>query len=90
MKKILLLLKPLLLAIVAAVISSALPAGAQSVWNAMIGVSANTNWSTAVNWSPSGVPDASSNVLFIDPVTTAAHGMVDNVMNETGRIETQQ
>lgn len=30
---------------------------AQSIWNAIPGSSANTNWSSAENWSPNGVPD---------------------------------
>jgi len=80
MKKNLLLLKPVLLAVVAAVISSVLPAGAQSLWNATNGVSANTNWSTPANWSPSGVPGASSNVLFLDTAVTAP-GTIDNVVD---------
>jgi autotransporter-associated beta strand protein len=73
-------LKFSLLAIVAAVVSSALPAGAQSLWNAVNGVSANTNWSTAANWSPSSVPGATSNVLFLDTAVTAP-GVIDNVVD---------
>src|ERR1039457_4292279 len=86
MKKILLLSIFWLPAIVAAVISSALPAGAQSVWNAVPGVSANTNWSTAANWTPSGVPGASSNAVF-DFRTTVAPGTIDNVVDVSTTIQ---
>jgi fibronectin-binding autotransporter adhesin len=86
MKKILLLSKTLLPAIVAAVISSVLPAGAQSLWNATDGVSVNTNWSTAANWSPSGVPGASSNVLFNFHNTVASPGIIDNVVDASTTI----
>lgn len=54
-------------------------AGAQSVWNATVGVSADTNWTDAANWSPSGVP-ASSNVVF-NFQHTVTPGTIDNVVN---------
>ena len=80
MKKIPLMLKFLLPAIAAVAISPALPASAQSLWNAVNGVSANTNWSTAANWTPSGVPGASSNVLFLDTAVTLP-GIIDSVVD---------
>jgi len=80
MKKNLIQLKYWLPAVLAAMIALDRPAAAQSVWNASVGVSANTNWSNAANWTPNGVPGASSNALFIDTVTTAP-GTIDNVVN---------
>jgi fibronectin-binding autotransporter adhesin len=44
-------------------------ANAQSVWNAVINVSTDTNWSTAANWTPGGAP--SGNVFFGDPTGVA-------------------
>jgi autotransporter-associated beta strand protein len=71
-----------------AVISSGLPAGAQqSIWNATNGLSVNTNWSTAANWSPNGVPGAATNVLFNDGGATTAPGLIDNVVDVNTTIQ---
>jgi hypothetical protein len=46
----------------------------QSIWNAVPGASANTNWSTAGNWTPSGVPG---------PTTVVAFNLLSSVANDT-------
>lgn len=46
------------------------------VWNPG---GANTNWSTAGNWSPNGPPVSSNDVFFYDVGVTNAAGAVDNV-----------
>ena len=75
-------------AIVIAAVSSVLPAGAQSIWNGAInGVSANTNWNTAANWSPNGVPAATTNVLFNDGGGTTVPGTIDNVVSVSTTIQ---
>jgi len=79
MKK--LVLNSLLPALVAAVISLSQPAGAQSVWNAMVDTAANTNWSTAGNWLPNGVPGPATNVLFNDQGNVTPAGTVNNVVD---------
>ncbi|HZM03382.1 MAG TPA: autotransporter-associated beta strand repeat-containing protein, partial [Candidatus Saccharimonadales bacterium] len=44
----------------------------------------DTNWSTAVNWSPAGPPAITNDVEFIDlPSTSAGQGIVDNVVNNS-------
>jgi len=86
MKKILHLLKPLSLAIVAAVVSLALPVGAQSVWFGTNNVSTDTNWSSSVNWLPAGVPNAFSNVLFNDSGTVSGTGTPNNVVDSSTTI----
>jgi autotransporter-associated beta strand protein len=78
---------PLYLVVAAAVMSSAPPVAAQSVWNATNGVSANTNWSTAANWLPIGVPGASSNVLFIDRGGVASPGIINNVVDASTTVQ---
>ncbi|HEV2694677.1 MAG TPA: autotransporter-associated beta strand repeat-containing protein [Verrucomicrobiae bacterium] len=81
------LLKLLLPVIAVAVISSAMPAGAQSIWSATPGVSANTNWNTAGNWLPSGIPAATTNVLFNDGGGNTVPGTIDNVVNVNTMIQ---
>ncbi|HSU54986.1 MAG TPA: hypothetical protein VLT36_13085, partial [Candidatus Dormibacteraeota bacterium] len=41
----------------------------------------NGNWSTAGNWSPSGAPDSSNDVLFIDLGAVGTPGTVDNTVD---------
>ena len=60
MKKLLPLLKPLSLAIVVAVASSAQPAGAAPTWNNAAG----GNWSVGANWSTLAAPGAADDVIF--------------------------
>jgi autotransporter-associated beta strand protein len=55
----------------------------QSIWNATNNLSANTNWSSVVNWQPNGVPDVTSNVRFLDNAAEAAPGTVNNVVDAT-------
>jgi autotransporter-associated beta strand protein len=43
----------------------------------------NTNWSTAANWTNSGVPTISNDVVFIDLGATNAAGTVDNVVDSS-------
>jgi hypothetical protein len=88
MKKILPLLKPLLPAIAAAVISSALPAGAQSLWNGP-GAGAN-NWSISANWLPAAVPSAGTNVLFADAGTVSDAVTIDNTVDTSRTITSLQ
>src|SRR5262245_43632929 len=61
-------------------------AHAQSIWNAVANVSADTNWSTAANWTPSGAPGASGVALFEDTtgvVDTTTNSVVDNLFGGT-------
>ena len=87
MKKTLLLFKFLSPAIASVLLSSACPAGAQSLWSATNNVSVNTNWSNAANWSPSGVPGATSNVLFSDRGATTTPGIINNVVDVNTTIQ---
>ena len=91
MKKIPLLLKPLWLAIMTAAISSALPAGAQSVWNATNGVSADINWSDANNWLPnSAAPSVGTNVLFADNGNVGDANTINNIVDTSLTIASLQ
>jgi len=63
-----------------AIFSAALMADGQSVWNAVVGTSADTNWSDAVNWTPNGVPGSSSNVVF-DSTTARTDTTINNVVD---------
>ena len=56
-------------------------AEAQSVWNAVAGTAANTNWTTAGNWSPSGVPGSATNVIFNDTTGVANATTINSVVN---------
>src|SRR5262245_1607921 len=49
-----------------AIYAAAPLANAQSVWNALINVNTDTNWSTGTDWAPNGVPGSSSVVWFED------------------------
>ena len=60
---------------------------AQSVWNGTNNVSANTNWSSSANWSPAGVPGASSNVLFNFHNTVAGPAIIDKVVDASTTIQ---
>ncbi|HEX4264527.1 MAG TPA: hypothetical protein VH597_09325 [Verrucomicrobiae bacterium] len=86
MKKNLRLFKSFLPALVVAMIGSALPAGAQSLWNATNSVSVDTNWSTAANWVPNVVPTASSNVVFNDTGAAIDTVTIDNVVDTSTTI----
>src|SRR5258708_20481224 len=44
---------------------------------------ANTNWSTAGNWNPSGSPGSTDDVQFFDGGGTNAAGVVDNVLDSS-------
>ena len=48
------------------------------VWNP---AGANTNWSFAGNWSPTGPPGASNDVFFYDTGAAGAAGTVDNTID---------
>src|ERR1700761_1780232 len=50
-----------------------------SLWNATNNVSASTNWRSAGNWLPNGVPGATTNVTFIDQGATTGAGIINNV-----------
>src|SRR5262249_27193557 len=54
----------------------------QSVWNATNGIALGTNWSTAANWSPSGVPGAVTNVKFFDNAAVSP-GITNNVVDSS-------
>ncbi|HTB82309.1 MAG TPA: hypothetical protein VK742_01525 [Candidatus Sulfotelmatobacter sp.] len=54
---------------------------AQSLWNAIGGSSANTNWSTAANWTPNAVPGAASNVIFGTATMVGSLGTPNNVVD---------
>src|SRR5262245_29976655 len=59
-------------------------AGAQSIWVGVNGTSANTNWSSGANWSPSGVPGLSTNVRFLDTGATGLSvGTINNVLDSS-------
>src|SRR5665213_1861419 len=75
------LLNHLLLPLTAALVSLSPFAAAQSVWNGINDVSANTNWSTADNWLPSGVPGAATAVVFNDTASVTPAGTVNNVVD---------
>ncbi|MBW8863737.1 MAG: hypothetical protein JF609_02225, partial [Verrucomicrobia bacterium] len=79
--------KPLLLLNAVVLLLLTLPAAAQSIWIGTNNVTANTNWSTAANWSPSGVPGAATNVLFNDGGATVAPGIIDNVVDVNTTIQ---
>ena len=78
MEKILLQLRTLLM--ISAVFGAAQMANAQSVWNAVVGSSANTNWSTAVNWTPNGVPGSSAAVA-LSSMAAGADTTTNNVVD---------
>src|ERR1039458_10242362 len=78
MEKILLQLRTLLM--ISAVFGAAQMANAQSVWNAVVGSSANTNWSTAVNWTPNGVPGSSAAVA-LSSTAAGADTTTNNVVD---------
>jgi autotransporter-associated beta strand protein len=62
-------------------------ASAQNIWNATNGVSAETNWSTAANWSLGTIPSSADSVQFLDNGTTAgAPGTIDNVADYSTNI----
>ena len=42
---------------------------------------ANTNWSTAGNWTPSGSPVSSNDLQFVDLGAVGSAGLVDNVVD---------
>jgi hypothetical protein len=63
-----------------AVVAMGYRARAQSIWNAVPGTSANTNWSSAGNWSPGGVPGSATNVSF-DNADYAIDGTINNVVD---------
>src|ERR1051325_8161022 len=65
-------------------------AGAQSIWNATNGVAVNTNWSTAGNWSPSGVPGSSTAVRFVDNAAQTVPGTINSVVDSTTTISNLQ
>lgn len=74
-----------------AVMGITLEAGAQpySIWNGTNGVSANTNWSTAVNWLPAVVPTSRTNVLFTNStalITPLFPGTNNNVVDTSRTI----
>jgi autotransporter-associated beta strand protein len=50
----------------------------QKIWSP---AGANTNWSTAGNWTNSGVPTPSNDVTFIDLGLAGTAGTVDNVVD---------
>jgi fibronectin-binding autotransporter adhesin len=68
-------------AALSAVIAATQLAGAQSIWIGTNGISANTNWSAALNWSPNGVPGAATNVLFTNSATVGTVGTVNNFVD---------
>lgn len=57
-------------------------ANAQSLWSALVNVSTDTNWSTAANWTPTGVPGSSSTVLF-DDTTGVGDATVNSVVDSS-------
>src|ERR1035437_2192572 len=74
------------LALVAAAILTAQLAQAQSIWNGTNGVAANTNWSTAANWLPTGVPGATANVVFTNNAATTV-GTINSVVDANVSIQ---
>src|SRR2546421_6435846 len=60
-------------------ILAVITASGQSVWNATNGFAANTNWQSAANWLPSGVPGAATNVKFFNN-GAATPGGINNVL----------
>ncbi|HSU56210.1 MAG TPA: hypothetical protein VLT36_19280, partial [Candidatus Dormibacteraeota bacterium] len=58
----------------------------QSIWNATNGIAANTNWSTAANWSPSGAPNSGTNVVFTNNAVVSTLGTMNNVVDGTTTI----
>jgi autotransporter-associated beta strand protein len=46
----------------------------------------NTNWSTGGNWTATGVPTPSNDVLFVDLGAAGSTGQVDNVVDSTQTI----
>ena len=85
MKNPLRLFKFILPAILVMVV--ALPAGAQSLWSATNNVSVDTNWSSAANWLPNVVPNASSNVVFNDSGAVTDPVTIDNVVDTSTTIQ---
>lgn len=73
--------------VVGAVITLTGSVRGQSVWSATNGVSANTNWSSAENWLPNGVPTTSSTALFNDSGNVAGPGIIDNVVDTSTTIQ---
>jgi autotransporter-associated beta strand protein len=59
-------------------VSAGAPFVPQKIWSP---AGANTNWSTAGNWTNSGVPTPSNDVTFIDLGLVGTAGMVDNVVD---------
>jgi autotransporter-associated beta strand protein len=60
-------------------VSAGAPFVPQKIWSP---AGANTNWSTAGNWTNSGVPTPSNDVIFINLGATNA-GTVDNVVDSS-------
>lgn len=60
-------------------VSAGAPFVPQKIWSP---AGVNTNWSTAGNWTNSGVPTPSNDVIFIDLGATSA-GTVDNVVDSS-------
>lgn len=46
-----------------------------TVWNATNGISANVNWSSAINWELPGAPTPADNVYFVDNGTAVGGGL---------------
>jgi hypothetical protein len=55
----------------------------QKIWT---GAGANSNWSTALNWTNSGAPTPSNDVQFVDLGAAGTAGLVDNVVDTTTTI----
>jgi len=58
-------------------------AKSQSVWNAVPGASASTNWSTAANWTPGGVPGPTTIVAFNDTASEANNTTINSVVDKS-------
>src|SRR5689334_20918790 len=57
-------------------------ASAQVIWTATNGVSADTNWSSDVNWSTAAIPGAGDSVQFLDNGTTVgSQGIINSVVD---------
>src|SRR6266404_5607490 len=62
-------------------------ASAQNIWNATNGASADTNWSSGVNWSTTFAPGPGDNVQFLDNGTTVgAAGTINNLVDYSTNI----
>jgi hypothetical protein len=51
------------------------------VWNGTNNISANTNWSTSVNWSPAGPPGSLGDAKFFDLAAVGAASNINNVVD---------